>query len=168
VTLTLTPLPVAETPDPRAGSAVSEPGKRPALQGAGAEQVPDTRRTSLVPVIALGAASAVSLAVGIGTTIASNSASSDKDAQRAAILRDGGHCAAPVVGFAERCDELRSTAERVDTLGNVARVAYAASGALAIGAVIYLLWPRDGRAADVRMVPVLGAGQAGVGALGAW
>jgi len=59
----------------------------------------------------------VSLGVGIATTIASNSASSDADAQRAGIAGDGGHCAGPPAAFADRCAELGSSLSSIDTLG---------------------------------------------------
>lgn len=161
-----------------AGGAPSEPGMAsskaagPAVDGGGApvEGGEAPAKRSLVPAIALGAGSVVGIAVGIGLTVASNGASDDADAQRATILGAGGQCVVPG-SFAGQCDEMRSTRERVDTLANGAMVAFAAGGALAVGAAVYLLWPRGSagaRPAGMQVTPVVGARAAGVGVRGAW
>jgi hypothetical protein len=58
----------------------------------------------------------------------------------------------------------------IDTLGNVARVAYVASGALAIGAAAYALWPHlaPASAAGTRVAPRVGPEGAGLVVLGVW
>ncbi|WP_441288952.1 PEGA domain-containing protein [Sorangium sp. KYC3313] len=123
-----------------------------------------------VPVIALGAASAVGLGVGIGMTVASNNASADGHAQADAILKAGGGCPDAPAAYSQACSELRSTASQVDTFGRAATVAYTASGVLAIAAVTYALWPRSGTkaAGKVRVLPETQVGYRGIVVQGAW
>ncbi|WP_437781598.1 PEGA domain-containing protein [Sorangium sp. So ce1097] len=123
-----------------------------------------------VPVIALGAASAVGLGVGIGMTVASNNASADGHAQADAILKAGGGCPDAPAAYSQACAELRSTASRVNTFGRAATVAYTASGVLAIAAVTYALWPRPGTKASgkVRVLPETQVGYGGIVVQGAW
>ncbi|XXY45673.1 PEGA domain-containing protein [Sorangium sp. So ce269] len=164
------------TPVAKAAEGVSVPGTgagAPAAEMAPAapekpELVPQER--SWVPVIALGAASVVGLGVGIGTTVASNAASRDVDAQGRAIIDAGGQCKEPPSAFVDRCSKLYDAGSREETFGNAARVAFAASGALAVAAVTYALWPRaEARiAAPVRVLPDVGAHSAGVALLGVW
>ncbi|WP_437734959.1 PEGA domain-containing protein [Sorangium sp. So ce1335] len=134
------------------------------------EPPPPPEKRSWVPVIALGAASAVGLGVGIGMTVASNAASDDVDAQGSAIIDAGGQCKRPPSAFVDRCSELNDAGSREETFGNAARVAFAASGVLAVAAVTYVLWPRPAArvAAPVRVLPQVGAHTAGVALLGVW
>ncbi|WP_437715550.1 PEGA domain-containing protein [Sorangium sp. So ce448] len=121
-----------------------------------------------VPVIALGAASAVGLGVGIGTTVASNNASGDAHTQSTAIIEAGAQCVRPEASWVGSCEKVRSDASRADTLGNVARVAYIASGVLAIGAVTYALWPKSKRTEPTLVLPVVHSSGAGLAVMGAW
>ncbi|WP_437984273.1 PEGA domain-containing protein [Sorangium sp. So ce117] len=121
-----------------------------------------------VPVIALGAASAVGLGVGIGTTVASNNASGDAHTQSTAIIEAGAQCVRPEASWVGPCEKVRSDASRADTLGNVARVAYIASGVLAIGAVTYALWPKSKRTEPTLVLPVVHSSGAGLAVMGAW
>ncbi|MGK3989981.1 PEGA domain-containing protein [Sorangium sp. So ce136] len=123
-----------------------------------------------VPVIALGAASVVGLGVGIGMTVAGSNALDDVHAQRRAIRDAGGQCAKPPAAFVDRCAELNSAGDRVDTLGHVAGAAYVASGLLAAAALTYALWPRDeaGSAGQPRVVATAHPMGAGVVVLGTW
>ncbi|WP_437741698.1 hypothetical protein WMF39_39775 [Sorangium sp. So ce1504] len=149
--------PGGKGPGAAAPEAASTPGMGAAktkMPAAGA-RVQEPR--SWVPVIALGAASAVGLGVGIGLTLASNGASAEADAQLDAILKVRTHCLNPPTAAPERCAELRRTVSRLDTLGNGARVAYATAGALVIAAVTYAMWPRAKSIATgrVRVAPTL-------------
>ncbi|WP_437297716.1 hypothetical protein [Sorangium sp. So ce426] len=130
--------------------------------------LPDKR--NWVPVITLGAASAVWLSVGIGMTVASNNASADGRTQANAILNAGGGCADAPSRHQQACSELRTTAFRVDTFGRAATVAYTASGVLAIAAAAYALWPRSGTKASgkVRALPEAHIGYGGIEVRGAW
>ncbi|WP_233561454.1 PEGA domain-containing protein [Sorangium cellulosum] len=134
------------------------------------EPQPVPEKRSWVPVIALGAASAVGLGVGIGMTVASNNASGDGRAQADAILKAGGGCPDAPPAYEQACSELRATASRVDTFGRAATVAYAASGVLAIAAVTYALWPRSATVASgkVRALPEARIGYGGIAVQGAW
>ncbi|WP_437590817.1 PEGA domain-containing protein [Sorangium sp. So ce1000] len=134
------------------------------------EPQPLPEKRNWVPVIALGAASAVGLGVGIGMTVASNNASADGRAQAAAILKAGGGCPDAPAAYSQACSDLRSTASRVDTFGRAATVAYTASGVLAIAAVTYALWPRSGTKASgkVRVLPETQVGYGGIVVQGAW
>ncbi|AUX26038.1 uncharacterized protein SOCEGT47_065910 [Sorangium cellulosum] len=125
---------------------------------------------SWVPVIALGAASAVALGVAVGFTVASNAASADADKEGNAILQAGGQCRKPSAAFVSPCDELDSTLRRIDTFGNGARLAYVASGALAITAAAYALWgqPRETHTSRIRALPELRTDGAGFALLGVW
>ncbi|WP_437318007.1 PEGA domain-containing protein [Sorangium sp. So ce385] len=138
--------------------------------GVAVEPASPPQPKSWVPVIALGAASVVGLGVGIGTTVASNAASRDVDAQGRAIIDAGGQCKDPPSAFADRCSKLYDAGSRQETLGNAARVAFVASGVLAVAAVTYALWPRpEARiAAPVRVLPEVGAHSAGIALLGVW
>ncbi|KYF85741.1 hypothetical protein BE17_28695, partial [Sorangium cellulosum] len=141
-----------ETKAPAAGAQVEEP-------------------RSWVPVIALGAASAVGLGVAVGFTVAANGAKADGEAQQAAIWNAPGACVDAVSAYADACKELRNTASRADTFAHAAGVAYVASGVLALTAVTYALWPRDKgsrTARHVLAVPRLHASGAGITLAGAW
>jgi hypothetical protein len=116
------------------GPVVEQPSAGPV------EPPPRLQERSWGPVIALGAASAVWLGVGIGMTVASNSANSDARAQRGQIFAAGGGCLASP-SFAERCAELHRSSERAGLMGDIALGSYIASGVLAAAAVAYALWP---------------------------
>ncbi|KYF82951.1 hypothetical protein BE11_45635 [Sorangium cellulosum] len=141
----------ATTKGPAAGSTVEEP-------------------RSWVPVIALGAASAVGLGLGVGFTVAANGASADVDAHGKAVDDAGGQCREPTSALADLCEELHDAGLRQETFGNVARVAFAASGALAIAAVSYALWHRaEPRvAAPMRVLPDVSAHGAGLTLVSVW
>lgn len=165
VKLTLRPVEAAPPPGP----TVPAPG--PAAPAPASKQ-----ERSIVPIVVLGAGSAVGLVVAIGATAASNGASADVYEQGSSILAEGGQCAAPVGGFVDRCAKLADAGSSVDTFANVAAVGYVASGVLAIGAVTYALWPaaapEKGSTASARgrvqVVPFAGASGGGVTVLGAW
>ena len=125
---------------------------------------------SAVPLILLGAASAAGLGLGIAMTVVSNGKSADAVAQRAAILQGGGQCVKPGSAFVGPCGEMKSSLGSMDTTANVARVAYVASGVLAIGAVTYALLPqpKPTTAGWVRAAPMVGANGGGIVVLGAW
>ena len=125
---------------------------------------------SWVPVIALGAASAVTLGAGVGFTVASNGASVELRAQRSALWRAGGACIDTPEENAGACSELRRTAARVDVHANAARLAYVTSGALAIAALTYAMWPggRRARAVSLEVGPGLDAGGASIAVVGSW
>ncbi|WP_438018186.1 PEGA domain-containing protein [Sorangium sp. So ce315] len=153
------------------GSATGARGVGPvAGPSAGSVEPLPPEKRNWVPVIALGAASAVGLGVGIGMTVASNNASADGHAQADAILKAGGGCPDAPAAYSQACAELRSTASRVDTFGRAATVAYTASGVLAIAAVTYALWPRPGTKASgkVRVLPETQVGYGGIVVQGAW
>jgi hypothetical protein len=122
------------------------------------------------PVIVLGTASAVWLGVGVAMTVARNNAGDDARRRGQAILAVGGRCVTPSPSVVRSCEELQSVGSRGEMWGNASRVAYIASGALAVGAVTYLLWPRakatgKGR---VRALPSLQTGSVGVDVTGMW
>jgi tetratricopeptide (TPR) repeat protein len=124
---------------------------------------------SRVPTIVLGVASAASLGLGAVMTIVSNGKSTDAGAQRAAILQGGGQCAKPESSFIGPCAGMKSSLKSLDTTANVARIAYAGSGLLLIGAVTYaLLPPPNPQAGWVRAAPVIGTGNGGIVVMGAW
>jgi hypothetical protein len=133
------------------------------------DPVPEEKK-SAVPLILLGAASAASLGLGIAMTAVSNGKSTDAVAQRAALLLAGGQCVKPGSAFAGPCEEMKKSLGSLDTTANVARVAYVASGLLAIGAVTYALLPQPKPTTTgwVRAMPVVGANGGGLVVLGAW
>jgi len=110
------------------------------------------------------------LAIGIATTVASNGKSSDADAEGAAILKAGGQCAKPASAFVGPCATLKGSLHSLDTFANAARVAYVASGVLALGAVTYALLPAPKPASSTRVgaLPVVGVAGGGVMVIGAW
>ncbi|WP_437327468.1 hypothetical protein [Sorangium sp. So ce381] len=122
------------------------------------------------PVIVLGTASAVWLGVGVGMTVASNNALDEVRLRGQAILAVGGQCVTPSPAVVRSCEELHSVGSRGEMWGNAARIAYIASGALAIGAVTYLLWPRTKATATgrIRALPSLQTGGVGVNVTGMW
>ncbi|WP_437531687.1 hypothetical protein WME79_03180 [Sorangium sp. So ce726] len=131
--------------------------------------LPD-KRMNWVPVITLGAASAVWLGVGIGMTVASRNARSDADGHRAQIQQMHGQCIEPPSDLIYRCRGVEREAGRAARLGTVSVVSYAASGALAIAAATYALWPQratsTGRA--LRVLPQAYADGGGVFIVGVW
>ncbi|WP_437645798.1 hypothetical protein [Sorangium sp. So ce362] len=152
---------------PGAASAAGMGGAKTKAPAAGAGV---GERRSWVPVIALGAASAVGLGVAVGFTVASRKASADVDAQGHAILMAGGQCNEPPSSFTTQCSGLYEAGSREEAFGRVAWAAYAASGALAIAATTYALWPRPQQpvAAGVRVSPQVIAHGAGLALFGAW
>ncbi|KYF87598.1 hypothetical protein BE17_41760 [Sorangium cellulosum] len=124
-----------------------------------------------MPVIALGAASAVGLGVGIGMTVASRNARSDAESQRAAILSRGPGCVHAPSDVASACGDFEDNTSRAGTFGAGAIVAYAASGALAAGALVYALWPRSATTSSsvgVRPTACLADGETTLGVVGVW
>ncbi|MGK3966946.1 PEGA domain-containing protein [Sorangium sp. So ce118] len=158
---------VGSAPGVGTGAGAPAAGLAP---GAPVEPPPRPQERNWVPVIALGAASAVGLGVGIGMTVVSNDASADGRAQADAILNAGGGCPDAPPAYERACSELQETASRVDTFGRAATVAYAASGVLAIAAVTYALWPRSATVASgkVRALPEARIGYGGIAVQGAW
>ncbi|WP_437571452.1 PEGA domain-containing protein [Sorangium sp. So ce542] len=135
--------------------------------GAPVEPASPPQPRSWVPVLALGAASAV----GLGMTVASRNARSDADAQRAAILSRGPGCVNAPSDVASACDAFKDTAGSAEAFGTGALVAYVASGALAAGAVTYALWPRSattGSSVGIRPIVSLATSETMVGVVGAW
>jgi hypothetical protein len=158
VAFSLQPLPAA-APRPH------EPAR-----DAPAPPAPPAAERSWVPVIALGAASAVGLGVGVGLTVASNGASEDAHAQSAAIRDARGRCVKAQGEFASSCAELERTVSRSDGFRDGARVAYLASGALVVAAVTYALWPRAQHAASgqLRALPDVRSDGASIAVIGVW
>ncbi|WP_437598189.1 hypothetical protein [Sorangium sp. So ce590] len=156
-------------PGAAASGAASAPGMGGAKTKAPAAGARVEER-SWMPVIALGAVSVVGLGVGVGFTVASRNASADVDAQGHAILTAGGQCNEPPSTFATECSGLYEAGSREETFGRVAWAAYAASGALAIAATTYALWPRPRRpmGTGVRVSPQVSAHGAGLALFGAW
>ncbi|WP_437897789.1 PEGA domain-containing protein [Sorangium sp. So ce124] len=169
---------VAVKSEAQAAGAKTEGGMGAAGVGAGgpvmgqppAGPVEPPPKKNWVPVIALGAASAVGLGVGIAMTVAGSNVLDDVHAQRQSIRNAGGQCTKPSASFVDDCAELSSTGERVDTLGHVAGAAYVASGVLAAAALTYALWPRGETrtAGQPRVVATAHPTGAGVVVLGAW
>lgn len=158
VTLLLAELPSAAAPAPQ-----------PAWEARAVEVPPEMRR-SWVPVIALGAASAVGLGVAVGFTVASNDASADAHAYSAALARANEQCIKPHGEFAATCEQTSNAASRAGTLGDVAFASYVISGGLALAAAAYTVWPVRKKTPDagVRLAPFGGMGAAGILAAGAW
>jgi hypothetical protein len=163
---------------PRASAAVKTEGRTnaagataggPVMGQLPAGPVAPPPKKNWVPVIALGAASAVGLGVGIGMTVASNSANSDGRAQRDQIFADGGGCLASP-SFAERCAKVERSAQRAGLLGDIALGSYIASGVLAAAAVTYALWPatRTEKSIAVLMLPEPRVDGFGFVMAGAW
>jgi hypothetical protein len=127
-------------------------------------------RRSWVPVIVLGAASAVGLGVGVGLTVAAKDGLEEVRTRNAAILAARGDCAAPAAAVATSCEDLRSSGERADLLGGIAGGAFVASGVLAAAAITYALWPRFFPATSnrVQAMPAVHARGAGIIAVGSW
>ncbi|MDC0680720.1 PEGA domain-containing protein [Sorangium atrum] len=169
---------VAEKSEAQAAGVKTEGGMGAAGVGVGAPvmgqppagPVEPPPKKNWVPVIALGAASAVGLGVGIGMTVAGSNVLDDVHAQRQSIRNAGGQCTKPSASFVDDCAELSSAGERVDTLGHVAGAAYVASGVLAAAALTYALWPRGETrtAGQPRVVATAHPTGAGVVVLGAW
>ncbi|XXT20836.1 hypothetical protein WME94_04620 [Sorangium sp. So ce429] len=122
------------------GSAPGAEAGAPAAQEPPVAPMAPPQQRSWVPMIALGAASAVGLGVGVGTTVASNSANSEARAKQDKIFAAGGGCLASP-SFAGQCTELHRAGERAGRLGDIALGSYIASVVLATAALTYALWP---------------------------
>ncbi|WP_437875741.1 PEGA domain-containing protein [Sorangium sp. So ce513] len=173
--------PKAEKAPGAAGAAGAEAAGAPAAAGPRAgndappAKLPETTAAprearSWVPVIALGAASAVGLGLGVGFTVASNGASADAHAQREAILRDGPGCLNASGAVAERCAQFSRTMARSDRFRDMAGVTFIASGTVALAALAVALWPQSGRTqvSAVRVIPELRGDSTGLSLFGAW
>ncbi|MGK3968884.1 hypothetical protein WMF38_37220 [Sorangium sp. So ce118] len=124
---------------------------------------------SWVPVLALGAASAVGLGVAVGFTVASNKASADAQTLRAAVLRDGPGCLHAPGALAGRCEDIERSGSRAEDFGNGAILAYAASGTFALAALAIAVWPRNpAGATGVRASTSLHAGGASISIEATW
>jgi hypothetical protein len=135
------------------------------------EPVAPREELSWVPVIALGAASVVGLGVGVGMTVASRNARSDAELQRATILSRGPGCVHAPSDVASACGAFEDSMSRAGTFGTGAIVAYAASGALAAGALVYALWPRSSElsgSVGIRPTVSLASGETTIGVVGVW
>ncbi|WP_437709310.1 PEGA domain-containing protein [Sorangium sp. So ce448] len=153
---------------PPAESAMRTPAPTRPIAPADAGWTPEPKR-SWVPVIALGAASAVGLGLGVGFTVASNGVHVDAQAQSDAIRAAGGRCIKAPSASIGPCAELEHTVSHGETLGDVARVTYIASGVLALGAITYALWPRDAATSlSVRPSAEVRSGGGIVGVRGIW
>ncbi|WP_437808704.1 PEGA domain-containing protein [Sorangium sp. So ce1078] len=141
-----------------------------AKPGAGVAVPARVEQRSWVPVIALGAASAVALGVAVGMTVASNDANDQARAQSGSIHNAGGQCIEPSTAFTARCAELDRLGAKADSLGDVAFGAYIASGVTALAAITYALWPkRTGtRSMGVSVRPNVGLHSSGIILVGAW
>jgi hypothetical protein len=107
----------------------------------------------------------------VGLTVASSNARSEADAQRAAILSQGPGCVHAPSDVASACSTFDERAGRAGTFGTGAVVAYAASGALAAGALVYALWPRSSASSSaVGVLPTawVAQGETGLGVVGVW
>ncbi|MGK3966937.1 hypothetical protein WMF38_22520 [Sorangium sp. So ce118] len=158
------------TPNAPVGAAASAAPTAESSPGAPVTPIAPTQERSWGPVIVLGTACAVWLGVGVAMTVARNNAGDEVRLRGQAILAVGGQCVTPSPAVVRSCEELQSVGSRGEMWGNAARVAYIASGALAVGAVTYLLWPRakttgTGR---IRALPSLQTGSVGVDVTGMW
>ncbi|WP_437798780.1 PEGA domain-containing protein [Sorangium sp. So ce693] len=169
---------VAVKSEAQTAGAKTEGGAGAAGVGAGAPvmgqppagPVEPPPKKNWVPVIALGAASAVGLAVGITSTVLSRNARSDAEGYREQIRQANGGCIDPQSDLIDTCRDVKSEAERAARFGTVSVIGYAASGALAVAAVTYALWPRRAAPAahGVRVLPQTNVGGGGVVVVGAW
>ncbi|WP_437279641.1 PEGA domain-containing protein [Sorangium sp. So ce375] len=152
------------------GSAVGAGAGGPVMGQPPAAPVEPPPKKNWVPVIALGAASAVGLAVGITSTVLSRNARSDAEGYREQIRQANRGCIDPPSDLNDTCRDVESEAERAARFGTVSVIGYAASGALAVAAVTYALWPRRAAPAahGVRVLPVTNVGGGGVVVVGAW
>ncbi|WP_434042352.1 MULTISPECIES: PEGA domain-containing protein [Sorangium] len=148
-------------------AVTEQPAAKPGQHVPGPARV---EQRTWVPVIALGAASAVALGVAVGTTVAANDAIAATRAQRTAIWTAGGGCIDAPEEYIGACAELRDGEARVDALSNAAHIAYMTSGLLLAGALTYALWPAkvSASARGVRLVPSLDVRGAGILAKGVW
>ncbi|WP_129346045.1 PEGA domain-containing protein [Sorangium cellulosum] len=166
VTLALAERPAATAAMPPATVLPTPSGATPAAR---VDVVPEARR-SWVPVIALGAASAVGLGVAVGFTLAANAASADASRQRAMLRHAGGGCVDVPAEYGHLCSNVRDSASRLELRTRAATVAYVTSGALAMGAMAYALWP-SARTATFRGIhasPEVSPGHAGIVMRGVW
>ncbi|WP_437620922.1 hypothetical protein [Sorangium sp. So ce1151] len=147
---------------------------KPTAPAAGVTKAPAAgarveEQRSWVPVIALGAASAVGLGVGVGFTVAANNASADADKLRAAVLRDGPGCLHAPGALVGRCEDIERSGSRAEDFGNGAILAYAASGTFVLAALAIAIWPRSpAGATGVRASTSLHAGGASLSIEGTW
>ncbi|WP_437586867.1 PEGA domain-containing protein [Sorangium sp. So ce1000] len=148
--------PVAAQPAAKPGSSVAVPAH--------------VEQRSWIPVFALGAASVVALGVAVGTTVASNDTNDQARGQSASIHNAGGQCIEPSTAFTARCAELDRLGAKADSLGDVAFGAYIASGATALAAITYALWPKraGARSTGVSARPNVGLHSSGIILVGAW
>ncbi|WP_437897793.1 hypothetical protein [Sorangium sp. So ce124] len=161
------------TPSAKGGEEGAAPGPRaggPVAQEAPAKPVALPKKRSWVPVVALDVASALGLGLGIWATVAGSNVLGELRVQSQAIRDASGQCARPPAAFVNRCAELNSAGERVDTMGSVAGVAYIASGVLAAAGLTYALWPEDETKAvgQARVAATALPTGAGVVVLGMW
>ncbi|WP_437913121.1 hypothetical protein WME73_40875 [Sorangium sp. So ce302] len=150
------------------GAAAAAKGEAKTKAPAAGARVEEQR--SWVPVIALGAASAVGLGVAVGFTVASNDASADAHRYSDVLARANEQCIAPRGEFMETCTQTSDAASRAGTMGDLALGSYIVSAGLAIAAAAYAVWPNPQKSTEtaVRVTPFGGSRTAGVIVAGAW
>jgi hypothetical protein len=156
-------LPTQVTFDVAAGAAQPI---RLTLKPKGSDPVPLPERRSIVPGAVLGAVTGVTLAVGIGlVAVVANKHATDTNLNHA--ITDAHHsCVASAPNFDSQCITLQSTSSAADTLSRAEVGVLTGAGALAVGTVVYFLWPeakpRAPTSSSVRVVPVFSTGSGGM------
>lgn len=98
---------------------------------------------SIVPGVVLGGAAGVALATGIGLLVDAGAKGSSARGMHDAIVKAGHSCVAGAANYDSRCVELHSTASAGDTRHGVGVGLLVGGSAAAVGAAVYLLWPRS-------------------------
>jgi hypothetical protein len=128
-----------------------------------AEPAPKGGR-SAVPAILLGSLAAASAGAGVALLVVAGNKRTDALTLDKTILKNGGSCLG--ANMDPRCEDLTNRARAVDTLQAIAISAFIGAGALATGALTYLLWPAPGakRASSTALhaAPIVGAGRGGL------
>jgi hypothetical protein len=116
------------------------------------------------PAVVTGALAVGGLAVGAGLTVAANGKGTDVGMLGTQV---GGRSAC--FAKAPGCDALRDAAASRDMLSSVGLWSFVAGGAFALTAAGLGMWAGMAPTkAAVHVVPLVGAGQAGVGMVGSW
>lgn len=119
---------------------------------------------SAAPALVMGSLAAASAGVGVALLVVAGNKRSDVLNLDTTIGKDGGSCTGSMTD--PRCEDLTRSARAVDTLQSVAIGAFVGAGALAAGALTYLLWPapeaKQAGSAALRAAPVASAGLGGL------
>lgn len=158
---------VALTLDREARADLYDRGAGPGVVPTSVPPQPSGPRTGLL--IAGGSVTGVALIAGIAFMVVRGSKTSDAEAQRSELVKQGGAAACGAQSAAAGCDALHDTLGARATFGNLGAASFILAGAAGAATLIYgVAAPRKAPGPEVRVVPAVSAAGGGLVLQGSW